>query len=98
MAATTRGDLHGLFDDLPPLAREQSPAPTRRQRLLPSAWLVVALVLAVALAAAASAPFHGPWALVVVVALALWFRAGRSRRHHRHHDLQAVSERMDGAA
>src|SRR5580693_942254 len=35
MSATTRGDLDGLFDDLPRLAVELPPPPPRRRRLLP---------------------------------------------------------------
>ena len=35
MSATTRGDLHGLFHDLPPLASAPPPPPPRHRRILP---------------------------------------------------------------
>jgi hypothetical protein len=80
MGATTRGDLDGLFDDLPRLTDEPAPLPARRRRLLPFV-LIVALV---AVAAGSTLPFvHVPWMLFVLVGLFLWYRAGR--RHHHHH-------------
>lgn len=73
MGATTRGDLDGLFDDLPWLPDEQ-PREPRRRRIVP----LLLLVLVVALLAGASLPFvHIPWLLLVVVGLVLWHRAGR---------------------
>ncbi|HLH27569.1 MAG TPA: DUF1707 domain-containing protein [Acidimicrobiales bacterium] len=74
MGATTRGDLAGLFDDLPPLPSDLLGPPPRRRRLLP----VLAVVLLVALAASWSFPFvHVPWLLFLVVGLIVWHRAGR---------------------
>ncbi len=35
MSATTRGDLNGLFHDLPPLPSEPPPPPPRHRRILP---------------------------------------------------------------
>jgi Domain of unknown function (DUF1707) len=77
MGATTRGDLHGLFDDLPALADEPVTVPRRRRRLVP--FLVLLALLAIATSATIST-FHVPWLLFVLVGLVLWHRSGR---HHR---------------
>jgi len=77
LGATTRGDLDGLFDDLPRLVTEPPPAPPRRRRLIP--FVVILALIAVAAASTASMA-HLPWLPLVVVALFLWSRA--SRRHH----------------
>src|ERR1700733_7975946 len=85
MSATTRGDLHGLFGDLPPLASEPPPPPPRHRRILP--WVLV--VVLVALAAGATMPFyplyHVPWFLFAVIAFFVWRRAGGHRHHGHHH-------------
>ncbi len=86
MSATTRGDLNGLFDDLPRLPSEAPPPPPRHRRLLP--WVFV--VILVAIAVGATMPFypmfHVPWFLLAVVAFFLWRRAGgRLHAHHSHH-------------
>lgn len=76
MGATTRGDLGGLFDDLPRLSDEVEPRAPRRRRVLP----LVLLVLVVLLLSGLTWPvFHVPWGLVAVVAVFIWFRAGH---HH----------------
>jgi hypothetical protein len=79
MGATTRGDLDGLFDDLPRLADEQPPPQPRRRRLIPFV-LIIALV-AVA-AGSTISMVHVPWLLLVLIGLFLWHRAGR--RNHIH--------------
>ncbi len=97
MSATTRGDLHGLFHDLPPLPSEPPPPPPRHQRILPYVFLVVF----VALVAGATIPFyplyHVPWLLLAVVGFVLWRRsAGRAGWHrHHHHDGGRPSSVMD---
>jgi DUF1707 SHOCT-like domain len=97
MSATTRGDLHGLFHDLPPLPSEPPPPPPRHQRILPYVFLVVF----VALVAGATIPFyplyHVPWLLLAVVGFVLWRRsAGRAGWHrHHHHDAGRPSSVMD---
>jgi hypothetical protein len=74
MGATTRGDLEGLFDDLPPLADDLPLRPRRRHRLAS----VLVVVLVVALAAGLTFPVvHVPWVLLAVVALFVWHRAAR---------------------
>ena len=96
MSATTRGDLNGLFDDLPRLNSEPPPPPPRHRRVLP--WILVVVVLAIA--AGASIPFfplyHVPWLLFAIIAFFVWRRAGGrghiGEHHHQHHMHQ------DGAA
>ena len=81
--AKTRGDLAGLFDDLPRLADEPSPPRSRRRRLVPL-LLVVALV---AVAAESTLSLvHLPWLLLVVAGLLLWHRRGRTRHRHAPYD------------
>ena len=83
MSAKTRGDLSGLFDDLPPLTTgTPAPAPhPRRRRLVP--LVVLAAILAVA--ASSTFPtdrwFHVPWLLIAVLGILLWRRVVRHRRH-----------------
>jgi Domain of unknown function (DUF1707) len=73
MGATTRGDLDGLFDDLPRLTDQPEPRP-RRHRLAS----VLLLVLLVAVAATWTYPFvHVPWVLLVILGVVFWHRAGR---------------------
>ena len=85
MSATTRGDLHGLFHDLPRLSEPAPPPPTPRQRAVP--WLF--LFAFVAFVTVASLPFypwdHVPWFLFVIVGFLLWRRATWGQRHHHHH-------------
>jgi hypothetical protein len=87
MSATTRGDLHGLFGDLPPLPSEPPPPAPRHRRMLPWVFLVAFIVIV----AGATIPFypmyHVPWFLFAVVGFVLWRRAvGSSHWHHHHHD------------
>lgn len=78
MGATTRGDLDGLFDDLPRLPTEPVSPPSRRRRLIP----FVVLFVLIALAAGAIFPMvHLPWLLFVFVGLLLWYRGGRHLTH-----------------
>jgi DUF1707 SHOCT-like domain len=97
MSATTRGDLHGLFHDLPPLPSEPPPPPPRHRRILPFVFLVAF----VAIVAGATIPFfplyHVPWLLLAVVGFVLWRRAvGRAGwYHHHHHDAGRPSSVMD---
>ena len=83
MSATTRGDLNGLFHDLPKLPEPAPPPPTRRQRAVP--WLF--LLAFVAFVAVATLPFyplyHVPWFLFAIVGFILWRRAG-GHWHHPH--------------
>ncbi len=81
MGATTRGDLQGLFDDLPRLEDEQAPPPSRRRRLVP--LLILVALIAVAAGSTLSYPFvHVPWVLVGFIGLFVWHRSGRFHHHH----------------
>jgi hypothetical protein len=81
IGATTRGDLDGLFDDLPRLTDEPPPPRSRRRRLVPFALLVVFVAIA---AGSTISTLHVPWLLLGILGVILWYRAGR--RHHGHHD------------
>jgi hypothetical protein len=72
--ATTRGDLDGLFDDLPRLGDEPAPPRARRRRLVPFLLIVVLMVVA---AQSMASLAHIPWLLLVAVGLLLWYRRGR---------------------
>ena len=84
MGATTRGDLGGLFDDLPVLPDETPPA-RRHHRLLP---LVAFVMLAVVVAGSTLPMIRVPWVLLVVIGLLVWHRAGR--RHRRGEPLREL--------
>jgi hypothetical protein len=90
MGAKTRGDLSGLFGDLPRLPVDPLPLPSRRRRMVPF-LLIVAFV---AVAASATFPFmggvHVTWLLFVLVGLFFWSRAGH--RHHHHHSHSSVEQ------
>jgi len=87
MSATTRGDLHGLFHDLPPLSSEPPPPQPRHRRMLPWVFLVAFLVIATGVALPFYPMYHVPWLLIAIVGLILWRRAVRhSRWHHHYHD------------
>ncbi|MGH9081288.1 MAG: DUF1707 SHOCT-like domain-containing protein [Acidimicrobiales bacterium] len=77
MGATTRGDLGGLFDDLPSLP-DETPPPRRHRRLLP----VLVFVILVAVVVGSTVPMiRVPWVLLVVLGLLVW----RRRRYHGGH-------------
>jgi Flp pilus assembly protein TadB len=91
MSATTRGDLSGLFNDLPRLATEPPPPPPRSRRLLP--FIVIVAFVAIAAGATWSMvpTVHVPWLLIAVIGIFVWHRASHRnrRRHHHHHALEA---------
>jgi hypothetical protein len=92
MSARTRGDLNGLFHDLPKLPDPPPPPPTRRQRTMP--WLLLfGFVAFIALATIPWWPlYHVPWFLFAIIGFLLWRRAAGSRHHHRHdHGTQSSS-------
>jgi hypothetical protein len=85
MTATTRGDLKGLFHDLPALQSEPPPPPPRHRRILPVLFGVAFL----AIVAGATFPvyplYHVPWLLIAIVGFVLWRRMlGRPHWHHHH--------------
>jgi hypothetical protein len=81
MSATTRGELNGLFHDLPHLPNDPPPPPPRRRRIVP----VLLLVAFLALVAGATVPFyplyHVPWFLFAVVGFFVWRNVNG---HHRY--------------
>ena len=86
MTATTRGDLKGLFHDLPPLQSEPPPPPPRHRRIVPVLFGLAFL----AIVAGATIPvyplYHVPWLLIAIVGFVLWRRmVGRPHWHHHHH-------------
>jgi hypothetical protein len=89
MGATTRGDLTGLFDDLPRLDEEPTPPTPRRRRLIP---FLLLLVLVVAATGSSIWWVHLPWLLIGLGALFLWIRSGRFHHHHHHGGLQGGSD------
>jgi hypothetical protein len=84
MSATTRGELKGLFYDLPRLPADPPPPVPRRHRILP----VLLMVALVAILAGAMVPWwpmwRVPWVLVAVFAFLVWRRAGW--HHHQHYE------------
>ena len=78
MSATTRGDLNGLFDDLPRLPSEPPPPPPRHRASSRCSFVVAFL----GLVAGATVPFypmyHVPWFLFAVVGFFLWRRLQRA--------------------
>jgi hypothetical protein len=97
MGATTRGDLRGLFDDLPRLHSETPPPPSRRRRLVPFALIIAFVVLA----AGTSISFvHGTyvdgprltWLVLVAAGLFFWARSGRRHHRHAHHERAALED------
>jgi uncharacterized protein DUF1707 len=84
MSATTRGELNGLFHDLPRLPADPPPPLPRRRRIVPVLFLIAFL----AIAAGAMIPFwpmyHVPWVLFLVVGFLLWRRLGWHHHHHHH--------------
>jgi Flp pilus assembly protein TadB len=77
MGAVTRGDLDGLFHDLPASADTPVPPRHRRRMLLP---VVLLVVLAATVADSIHSTLHVTWLIVAVVAIVVW-RRGRRRRH-----------------
>jgi DUF1707 SHOCT-like domain len=75
MGATTRGDLGGLFDDLPSLP-DETPPPRRRHLLR----AVVFVVLVAAVVGSTFSVAHVAWVPAVLLALLLWRVLGG---HHR---------------
>ena len=94
MKAKTRGDLYGLFDDLPdtpPASQPQDVMPRQHRRPLFSrlVFIVLIVVLISAVWHAVTWSFWGfatgglymPWLLIALVAFLLLRRSGRWHRH-----------------
>jgi hypothetical protein len=91
MSATTRGDLTGLFSDLPRLATEPPPPPPRHRRLLPFILIVAFVAVAAGTTWSMVPTVHVPWLLIAVIGFFFWHRLGRRHGGRRHHNHRAVS-------
>ncbi len=81
MGATTRGDLEGLFDDLPPLPGDPTPPTFRRRRSRAALFALVAVVCVLSLGGAFSTlhAVHATWILIVIFGFLLWRRLALHR-------------------
>jgi len=86
MSATTRGDLHGLFNDLPPLPAEPPPPPPRHRRILPFVLLVALLAILAGATIPFSPTYHVGWLLFAIIGFVLWRRMAGRPHWHQHHD------------
>jgi len=87
MGAKTRGDLSGLFDDLPRLRPEAPPEQIRRRRRIIPALLLLGCLFVGASITFSVVPVlrgvHFGWIFLILVALYFWTHAGRRIRRHR---------------
>ena len=82
MGAKTRGDLSGLFSDLPEAGAPAVPELPRRRRRHPILSLVLIVVIALAVAhVLAWATWGVPWLWLGLVAVALLFATGHLGHH-----------------
>jgi hypothetical protein len=85
MSAKTRGELNGLFYDLPRLPADPPPPPPKRQRILPYLCLFAVFVIV----AGALLPwwplYHVPWVLFAIIGFLIWRRATWHSRSYYHH-------------
>ncbi len=86
MSATTRGDLHGLFNDLPSLPAEPPPPPPRHRRILPFVFLVAFGAILAGATIPFSPTYHVPWLLFAIIGFVLWRRMAGRPHWHQHHD------------
>ncbi|HWD55493.1 MAG TPA: DUF1707 domain-containing protein [Acidimicrobiales bacterium] len=82
MSATTRGDLHGLFHDLPTLQSEPPPPPPRHRRILPWVFVIGFLAIVAGATIPSDPTYHVPWVLFAIVAFVLWRGVAGGHRHH----------------
>jgi hypothetical protein len=94
MKAKTRGDLYGLFDDLPDAPPAEEPGqvlPQRRRPFLPRLVFFILIIIVISavwhavawpLWGFAMGGFYVPWLLIALVAFLLLRRSGGWHRHH----------------
>jgi hypothetical protein len=81
MGATTRGDLGGLFDDLPRLGTELTESVPRRHRLASLLLGMAAFVLFAVAIGSTIAMMRVPWLVLAGLGWLLWHRMGHHRSH-----------------
>jgi hypothetical protein len=87
MSATTRGELTGLFHDLPRLAPEPPPPVPRRQRVLPFLFVFAVLVIVTGALLPWWPLYHVPWVLFAIIGFFIWRRATwHSHSYSHRHD------------
>jgi hypothetical protein len=82
MSAKTRGELTGLFHDLPRLAVPAPPPPPRRRNALRFLAVAALVVLVAAAVGPWWWPVHFPFFLLAIFAFLLWRRSDHWHRHH----------------
>ena len=83
MSATTRGELNGLFYDLPRLPADAPPPVPRRRRVVPFLFLFAVLVIVSGALLPWWPLYHVPWVLFAIIGFCLWRWSGwRSYSHH----------------
>jgi hypothetical protein len=87
MSATTRGELNGLFHDLPRLPADPPPPVPRRRRVVPFLFLLAVVVIVSGALLPWWPLYHVPWVLFAIIGFCLWRWSGwRSYSHHHHVD------------
>ena len=85
MSATTRGELNGLFYDLPRLPADAPPPVPRRRRVVPFLFLFAVLVIVSGALLPWWPLYHVPWVLFAIIGFCLWRWSGWRSYHHHHH-------------
>ena len=84
MSAKTRGDLAGLFADLPPIVSPPTPEVVKRRRRSHFGLLVLCTLLFAVAFSSMVWTWHFPWILFAIVLFLLWRRARPGWGWHRH--------------
>ena len=85
MSATTRGELNGLFYDLPRLPADAPPPVPRRRRVVPFLFLFAVLVIVSGALLPWWPLYHVPWVLFAIIGFCLWRWSGWRSYSHNHH-------------
>ena len=85
MSASTRGELNGLFYDLPRLPADAPPPVPRRRRVVPFLFLFAVLVIVSGALLPWWPLYHVPWVLFAIIGFCLWRWSGWRSYHHHHH-------------
>ena len=85
MSATTRGELNGLFYDLPRLPADPPPPIPRQRRVVPFLFLFAVLVIVSGALLPWWPLYHVPWVLFAIIGFCLWRWSGWRSYSHNHH-------------